>query len=139
MDDDDAYASGVKADITLDESVENYTSNTQVNDFVCIEEISDEDSHSVGVADSLQNADENVNIVDKFEVVQNIPKDNWRNIPIAAKKDVSVNIPIHIVGHHESQNVEDILVKDAFESERLPTISTPTTMIQGRVRISYCH
>ena len=135
MDDDDAYTSGVKADITLDESVKNYTSNTQVNDFVCIEEISDEDSHSVGVADSLQNADENVNIVDKFEVVQNIPKDNWRNVPIAAKKDVSINIPIHIVGHHESQNVEDILVNEALESERLPTISTPTTMIQGRVRI----
>ena len=135
MDDDNAYTSGVNADITFDGSVKNYASNAQVNDFVCIEEISDEDSHSVGVADSLQNANENVSIVDKFEVVQNIPKDNWRNIPIAAKKDVSVNIPIHIVGHHESQNVEDILVKDAFELERLPTISTPTTMIQGRVRI----
>ena len=137
LDDDASYEHGVNANVSVDEIVKKDVTNTEVNKFVCIEELSNEDIQSnvkMLAADSLEKANENVNYANKFEVVYGLPvKETSKDRVTSANENIALNIPIHIIRPDMQSPVKDIQRSEFIESEKLPTISTTAALAQGRV------
>ena len=132
MDDDDSHQLA-KANLSVDDIVQKEVTNTETNKFVCIEELSNENIRNEEALERLDNANENLNYANKFEVVHGLPFDKTAKNIASANKDIGINIPIHIINQELQSPVEDIQNNNIIETTTLPTISPSVPFVQGRV------
>ena len=133
MDDDDSHQE-TKANLIVDDIVQKEVTNTETNKFVCIEELSNENIRNEEALQRLDNANENLNYANKFEVVRGLPIDRTAKTLASVNSDIGLNIPIHIIKPELQSPVEDIQNNNIIESNTLPTISSSATFVQERVR-----
>ena len=133
MDEDDSYAEELTANVNLNEIINKDVTSTETNNLVCIEELSNQDNRNEETVEIVDNANENLNLANKFEVVHGITiQQNSKNVA-TAHKDIGLNIPINIVDQELQSPVDDIQNNNIFPSTMTPTISTSTNLDQGNV------
>ena len=133
MDEDDSHQVA-KANLSVDDIVQQEVTNTETNKFVCIEELSNENIRIEEALECLDNANENLNYANKFEVVHGLPIDKTEKNLASVNKDIGINIPIHIIKQELQSPVDDIQNNNIIGTNTLPTISPSATFVQGRVR-----
>ena len=137
MDEEDSYAEELKANVNLNEIINKDVTSTEANELVCIEELANQDNKNEQVLDIVDNANLNLNLANKFEVVSGINvKDASQNL-VNANKDIGVNIPINIANQELQSPVEDIRNNNIVPATMTPSVSTTTNLDQSNVSCYY--
>ena len=137
MDEEDSYAEELKANVNLNEIINKDVMSTEASKFVCIEELANQDNENEQVLDIVDNANQNLNLANKFEVVSGINvKDASQNL-VNASKDFGVNISINIANQELQSPVEDIRNNNIVPAAMTPSVSTTTNLEQSNVSCYY--
>ena len=133
MDEDDSYAEELKANVNLNEIINKDISSYNADNLVCIEELSNQGNRNEEVVDIVDNANENLNLANNFEVVHGIDVQNTTKNLTTSNKDIGINIPINIADQELQSPVEDIRNNNMIPTTMTPTISTSTNLDQSNV------
>ena len=133
MDEDDSYAEELTANVNLNEIIKKDVTSTEANKLVCIEELSNQDNRNEETVEMVDNANENLNLANKFEVVHGTPIQQNSKKVASANKEIGVNIPINIANQELQSPVDDIQNNNIIHSTMTPTISTSRNLDQGNV------
>ena len=133
MDEDDSYAEELTANVNLNEIINKDVTSTEANKLVCIEELSNQDNRNEETVEMVDNANENLNLANKFEVVHGTPIQQNSKKVASANKEIGVNIPINIANQELQSPVDDIQNNNIIHSTMTPTISTSRNLDQGNV------
>ena len=137
MDEEDSYAEELKANVNLNEIINRDVTSTEENKLVCIEELANQDNENEQVLDIVDNANQNLILANKFEVVSGINvKDASQNLA-NARKDIGVNISINIANQELQSPVEDIRNNNIVPTTMTPSVSTTTNLDQSNVSCYY--
>ena len=137
MDEEDSYAEELKANVNLNEIINRDVTSTEANKLVCIEELANQDNENEQVLDIVDNAKQNLNLANRFEVVSGINvKDASQNL-VNASKDIGVNISINIANQELQSPVEDIRNNNIVPTTMTPSVSTTTNLEQSNVSCYY--
>ena len=135
MDEEDSYAEELKANVNLNDIINKDVTSTETNNLVCIEELTNQDIRNEETLEVVDNAKENLNLANKFEIVHGLPNQDTSPSFVTAKKDVGINIPINIANQELQSPVEDIQNNNIIPTTMTPTISTSTNLDQGNVSL----
>ena len=133
MDEDDSYAEELTANVNLNEIINKDVTSTEANKLVCIEELSNQDNRNEETVEIVDNANENLNLANKFEVVHGITMQQNSKKSATANKNIGLNIPINVANQELQSPVDDIQNNNVIPSEMTPTISTLRNLDQGNV------
>ena len=133
MDEDDSYAEELKANVNLNEIINKDISSYNADNLVCIEELSNQGNRNEEVVDIVDNANENLNLANNFEVVHGIDVQNTTKNLTTSNKDIGINIPLNIADQELQSPVEDIRNNNMIPTTMTPTISTSTNLDQSNV------
>ena len=133
MDEDDSYAEELTANVNLNEIINKDVTSTEANKLVCIEELSNQDNRNEETVEIVDNANENLNLANKFEVVHGITVQQSSKRAATVHKDIGLNIPINIANQELQSPVDDIQNNNIMPSTMTPTISTSRNLDQGNV------
>ena len=73
MDEEDSYAEELKANVNLNDIINKDVTSTETNNLVCIEELTNQDIRNEETLEVVDNAKENLNLANKFEIVHGLP------------------------------------------------------------------
>ena len=133
MDEEDSYAEELKANVNLNDIINKEVTSIETNNLVCIEELANQDIRNEETLDVVDNANENLNLANKFEIVHGLHTKDTSQSLVTASKDVGINIPINIANQELQSPVEDIQNNNIIPTTMTQTISTSTNLDQGNV------
>ena len=133
MDEEDSYAEELKANVNLNDIINKEVTSIETNNLVCIEELANQDIRNEETLEIVDNANENLNLANKFEIVHGLHTKATSQSLVTASKDVGINIPINIANQELQSPVEDIQNNNIIPTTMTQTISTPTNLDQGNV------
>ena len=133
MDEEDSYAEELKANVNLNDIINKEVTSTEINNLVCIEELANQDIRNEETLEIVDNANENLNLANKFEIVHGLHTKATSQSLVTASKDVGINIPIHIANQELQSPVEDIQNNNIIPTTMTQTISTSTNLDHGNV------
>ena len=133
MDEEDSYAEELKANVNLNDIINKEVTSTEINNLVCIEELANQDIRNEETLEIVDNANENLNLANKFEIVHGLHTKATSQSLVTASKDVGINIPINIANQELQSPVEDIQNNNIIPTTMTQTISTSTNLDHGNV------